>query len=148
MKKRIIWQKYEDYVNTSLNISKMMMTGQMLKPNIEDDVDEDEFLDGTFDEFDEDEDDDQVLFMRFPVTPDLLNNIKLSTNFDCWVGHANFNLTPTINNKLRNVDGIELLKILTRYRFLVGIGKGFEFKTVRHNIRKELKLDENKETAS
>lgn len=145
MRKIIKWQTYEDYVNTNLNISKMMMTGQTIKPEIDDeDRNSEDFLDGAFDSYDDEEDDDDeesLVFMRFPVTPDLLSSIKLATTFDCWVAHSNFDITPTIHDQLNDIPGVELLKVLTRYRFLIGVGKVFEFTNIRHEIRNTLKLD-------
>lgn len=42
-----------------------------------------------------------------------------------WMGHTNFNISPTIAAKIANVPGVEALDIFTRYRFRVAIGKAF-----------------------
>ena len=47
--------------------------------------------------------------------------------FDCWLGYTNFEITNSIKSKIEKVEGIELLSILSRYRFFVGIGKLFTF---------------------
>ena len=60
------------------------------------------------------------------------------TNFDCWVGHTNFNLSKKIASELEKIEGVELLRICSRYRFFIGIGKMFDFKAVRKNLEKRL----------
>jgi hypothetical protein len=47
--------------------------------------------------------------------------------FDCWLGHTNFEITNSVKSEIEKVEGIELLSILSRYRFFVGIGKLFTF---------------------
>jgi dimeric dUTPase (all-alpha-NTP-PPase superfamily) len=60
------------------------------------------------------------------------------SRFDCWIGHTNFNITTSIKNKLNEVDGIEVLNIVSRYRFFIGIGKMFKFSDVRKDIEKSI----------
>ena len=43
-----------------------------------------------------------------------------------------------IKNILNTIDGVEVLKICSRYRFFIGVGKMFDFSEVRKNIEKEL----------
>ena len=69
---------------------------------------------------------------------ELSNEITLAASFDCWLGHTNFNLTEEIKDNLNKVDGVEVLKICSRYRFFVGIGKMFEFSDVRETIEKNI----------
>ena len=47
--------------------------------------------------------------------------------FDCWVGHTNFELTHKIKSNIEHIEGVELLSNLSRYRFFIGIGKLFTF---------------------
>jgi hypothetical protein len=47
--------------------------------------------------------------------------------FDCWLGYTNFEITNQIKSEIERTEGIELLSILSRYRFFVGIGKLFTF---------------------
>lgn len=148
MKQRILWQNYEDYINTNINICKLMMTGQMIKSRPED-LSEDEMVEDSYSSYEEDDDeedneDGDIMLMKFPITPELLNSIKLASNFECWVGHTNFNITPSIKKKLNDTEGVELIKVMTRYRFLLGIGKGFQFPEVRKNIREILHLEKEK----
>ena len=63
---------------------------------------------------------------------------KPSNKYDCWIGHTNFDITYEIKNIIERIDGVEVLKVLTRYRFFVGVAKMFDFKTVRVEIEKIL----------
>jgi len=135
----IHWQKYEDSVNNDLNISKLLMTGKFVKET-EKEVKEEEYLKHSYQEEDEDEDEQTGHFvMQFPITAEMMYNIKLCSDYECWVGHCNFDITQPIVSELNlNVPGVEYLKPLTRYRFLVGIGKAFEFSKVRSDIQQKL----------
>ena len=61
--------------------------------------------------------------------------LRPSKMFDCWIGHTNFDITYEIAELLENVPGVEVFKVLSRYRFFIGVGKLFEFRTVRQNIQ-------------
>jgi hypothetical protein len=39
---------------------------------------------------------------------------------------------------MNKIEGIEVLKICSRYRFFIGIGQLFSFKDIRKNIEQEL----------
>ena len=39
---------------------------------------------------------------------DFSKEILMATNYDCWMGHANFNLTPIIKEQLDDIDGVEI----------------------------------------
>lgn len=64
-----------------------------------------------------------------------------SNQFDCWVGHSNFDITPSVRDALEEIPGVEVLIILTRYRFFIGIGRMFSFRDVRVTIEKEILRD-------
>lgn len=78
------------------------------------------------------------LGLMMPISKELIEDISMLSNFDCWIGHTDFDLTNDIKNKLDKVPGIELLKICSRYRFFIGIGQMFDFKDVRSNIENEI----------
>lgn len=133
MKKTIGWQKYEDHLDKQIsspflqNLMTKLMTNRFIDENSDDeDVDENSVLDESH----------QSVMM--PISPQLINDIQVISTFDCWIGHTNFNLTNSIKDKLNKVDGVELLKIYSRYRFLIGVGHMFNFKEVRKNIEKTL----------
>lgn len=133
----IIWEKFEHHVNTQINISKLLMTGSFLKAkepieksdviHIDDDDDEDE-----------DDGDEGYAIMQFPITQELLEGIKLASSFECWLAHCSFNITNELVDKLDKIPGIEYLEIISRYRFLIGLGKAFTLTDVRKALEEEL----------
>lgn len=151
MKKTLIigWQKYEDVLESQINSPVIDQLYQSMVKRSSEYTD----LDGLSDE--ELEQIEEMLSLQLDANQDnpmgnvqqeepmmlnidehLAGEISLATNFNCWVGYTNFNLTENIKNELDSVEGIELLKIFSRYRFLVGVGKMFDFTEVRKEIEK------------
>ena len=60
--------------------------------------------------------------------------------FECWIGHTDFNITSSEVDRLNIVEGVEVLKIMSRYRFFIGVGKLFTFSSVRPLIESALKI--------
>lgn len=59
--------------------------------------------------------------------------------FDCWIGHTNFKISKEDLHILDNkIDGIGCLKVISPYRFFIGIEKMFTFPAVRIQIQKDL----------
>ena len=52
-----------------------------------------------------------------------------SSNFDFWIMHTNFDLTPEIINIIKTVNGVETLEVYTRYRARIGFPKSGFFKS-------------------
>jgi hypothetical protein len=75
----------------------------------------------------------QVIYTPFG-TVDPSSKLKPSDRWDCWMGYTNFDITNGISDKMRTLDGVEALKIMSRYTFCVGVGKLFQFKDIRRNI--------------
>jgi hypothetical protein len=132
MKKNIGWQKYEDHLDKQIsspflqNIMMKLMSNRFIDEEVEgEDLESEELNEAN-----------QNIMM--PISPQLINDIQVISTFDCWIGHTNFDITNSIRDKLNKIDGIELLKIYSRYRFLIGIGHMFNFKEVRKNIEKTL----------
>ena len=75
---------------------------------------------------------------------DKMSDLK---QFECWVGHTNFDITHSIKERIESAEGVELLHITSRYRFFLGVGRLFNFSDVRQIIEKEICekvfLDEN-----
>jgi len=65
----------------------------------------------------------------------------LTTTTDLWVMQTNFNITEEIAIIISNIDGVEILDVITRYRAIVGIPKSglFDSSEVKLNIEKILK---------
>ena len=66
------------------------------------------------------------------------DKMNILNQFDCWMGYTNFDITHDVQNVIETIKGVELLSILTRYRFFVGTGKLFEFPDVRKEIENRL----------
>lgn len=134
--RKIGWQKYESLLEEQMSspvvhdLIKNAMKNVMQSSHQFDSDDEDEELESL------EEDHDSSIVM--PINSKILDDIAIITNFDCWIGHTNFDITNKTKQILDQVEGVEVLKIFSRYRFFIGIGKMFDFKDVRSTIEKEL----------
>lgn len=129
MSRKIGWQKYEDMLRKQISspLASLIMSSQM---ELLTEEEEEEYLEE--DVFDGDVESQEVLAV--PVPDSFYEQISLITNYDCWLGHSNFDLTPSIKTEIEKVEGVEVLKICSRYRFFLGIGQMFKFTDVRKNI--------------
>ena len=133
-KKQIGWQKYEDVLEgqmvsplTQMLIKKLMQ---------EDDDDDDDYGDDEKYKGPDSETQSSVPFIQ--LSDDLASEFSMAASFDCWVGHTNFDITPTVRKILDSVEGVEILKICSRYRFFIGVGKMFTFKNVRKELENQI----------
>ena len=142
-KNQIGWQKYEDMLEDQMQSPLLLQ----LYRSFQDTLYSEEEMQGVGD-FTEEEIEELMKSQAaepipqeitlIPVDDKLIENINLVANFDCWMGHTNFDITEDIKNELDSTDGVEVLKICSRYRFFVGIGKMFDFKDVRKMIEKSI----------
>lgn len=51
--------------------------------------------------------------------------------FDMWIGNTDFNVSTSFLTKVSKISGIEMVKAISRYTFIIGIGKLFSFDEVR-----------------
>jgi len=110
-----------------------------------DDIIEDEARELIMDQFEE-EDEDEVLeaFAFLEKIPKLVSTptgiyqlhdkMSVLNQFDCWLGYTNFDITKKVKSTLERAEGVELLDIMSRYRFFIGVGKLFNFSEVRRDI--------------
>ena len=91
-------------------------------------------------EYEDEEDSSDTPFM-LPMSQQLMDDMAMLSNYECWVGHTNFDITPKVRNALDTIEGIELLKVCSRYRFFIGVGKMFDFKEVRNKIENNLTIE-------
>ena len=131
--KQIGWQKYEDVLEQQLQSPLLQSFYDSFNS-----FDEEEFTEEELQSMQGVEQPQQVI----PVDSKLMESVTLTSNFDCWMGHTNFNITDNIKEELNKVDGVEVLKICSRYRFFVGVGKMFKFSNVRKNIENALSVKE------
>lgn len=96
-------------------------------------------LENEDDEPDEDEEITVPMIMQTPfgmvAVDDTMNPYK---NYEIRTGDTNFELTQQVCNDIEKTDGVEVFKKLSRYKFLIGIGKLFEFGEVRRDIEKRV----------
>lgn len=118
---------------------------------IEQEIAED-FYSGQTDEDDEDGVmQDAMMFLdKIPslvTTPmgmyQLHDKMNIMNQFDCWMGYTNFDITESVKDIIEDTEGVELLNIMTRYRFFIGVGKLFNFSDVRIEIERSICGDHN-----
>ena len=134
---KIGWQKYEDVIESQISSPLIEKIYQQMSRMVQE-AEEDEEIDF------KSEEEENLEFgpLMLNLDENISGEIAIANNFDCWVAHTNFNLTEQIKNELDSVDGIEMLKVFSRYRFLVGVGRMFNFADVRKNIETKLKSKE------
>jgi hypothetical protein len=122
MNKKIGWQKYEDVIQSEMYSPIANMIFDDIATELEEEY----------------EDQESEVQEAVLVPKNFYETISLMSRFDCWIGHTNFNITNSVKNKLNEVDGIEVLNIISRYRFFIGVGKMFKFTDVRTDIEKRI----------
>ena len=141
MKKfKIGWQKYEDVIESQINSPIIEKIHEVVQARY-DGVTNIEDLEGLDEETLAELELQQQLTSQpvmISLDDEMATEINIASNFDCWVAHTNFNLTEKIKNQLDRIEGVELLKVYSRYRFLVGIGRMFDFKDVRRKIETKI----------
>ena len=124
----------------------------------DEDVIEQEIVENFYEQEGDDEEvlEDALIFLdKIPslvTTPmgmfQLHDKMNILNQFDCWMGYTNFDITKSIQSSMEKIEGVELLKIVTRYRFFLGVGKLFDFSDVRRLIEAKFcdeDLDEDTE---
>jgi len=65
--------------------------------------------------------------------------LKPSDRWDCWIAHTNFSITGSIATILNtDIDGIEVLKIMGKYSFFIGVAQLFDIRDVRKQINEKI----------
>jgi len=130
IKRKIGWQKYEDLLEQQMS-SPFLESMIKKATDITEESEEPSYLD----EEELEASDENVIL---PMSAQLLEDLAMLSNFDCWIGHTNFDITKDIKNILNSIDGVEVMRICSRYRFFIGVGKMFDFKSVRSHIEREI----------
>jgi len=130
-KLKIGWQKYEDILEQQMSSPLLSMMMEKIQDSYTEEEDEEENV------YAQEEILEQQNLM-IPISKQLFEDMSMLTNFDCWMGHTNFDITNETKNILNKIEGVEIMRICSRYRFFVGIGKMFDFKNVRSLIEKAL----------
>ena len=136
LKRKIGWQKYENVIEDQINSPII----DMITKSIENNKNLEPFLNSPdmSPPYEEEDEEGSAQKVMVSVPEEITNEIHLMSNFDCWMGHVNFNLTDEIKGQLSQQDGVEILKVCSRYRFFVGVGRMFNFRDVRQGIEKAI----------
>jgi hypothetical protein len=136
---KIGWQKYEDFLEKQLS-SPILTTiiQNVALQHLDAIIDSKDYDEGDMEDYKEDKSNNIKSSPILPITEQLMDDVVMLSSFDCWIGHTNFDITHQIKESLNKVPGIELLKICSRYRFFIGVGKMFDFKNVRDDINKAI----------
>jgi len=62
--------------------------------------------------------------------------------FNLWTGHTNFCLSHALVQLIESVEGVEILRPFSQYRFMIGFGKLFDSSEVKLAIAKALGVGE------
>jgi|TARA_R110000751_G_scaffold131254_1_gene233395 hypothetical protein len=138
--KKIGWQKYESVIEDQISSPMLQSLIQTLNPPIEI-LGESDISYEDMEALQRELETDKYLpeaSASLAVTEELLSQISMLANFDCWVGHTNFNITNSIKKALEESEGVEILKLTSRYRFFIGVGRMFDFTDVRRDIEEKL----------
>lgn len=133
-KYKIAWQKYEDYLEKQISSPMLDIISNIIAERAKQHTEEGV---GYEDEPHEESRAEEMPTM-VPISPQLIEDIAVLSSYECWIGHTNFDVTKDIKNILDKIEGVEMLRILSRYRFFIGLGKLFEFKQVRKNIESNI----------
>jgi hypothetical protein len=55
-------------------------------------------------------------------------------NYKFYVGHTNFDITHEVSDMIEQCPGVEVLRIISRYRFIIAVGNAFDQALVRKSI--------------
>lgn len=130
-KKKIAWQKYEDLIEQQMSSPLLdILATKMasIQEEDEDDVEEYEAVEQTASQSN----------IMLPISEKLVEDMTMLSNFDCWMAYTNFDITQDIKEILNAIEGVEVMRICSRYRFFLGVGKMFNFKEVRSDIEQSL----------
>jgi hypothetical protein len=122
-KRRIIWEKWENPSVFPIKDFKAMMSFLSEGDTFRDNQGNLQLINQSYDIEDPDVEPKMMVAHGSPIPFNPKTDIGKS--FQIWIGHTNFNLNADITNALNRFTGVEILRILTRYRFLIGFGKAF-----------------------
>ena len=75
------------------------------------------------------------------VSPFGAAGYKFNPNFpneQAYVGHTNFDISDDILQYIKDIDGVEVVQVISPYRFRVIVGKAFSGRKIRRKITEEL----------
>lgn len=130
-KQKIAWQKYEDLIEQQMSSPLLDILANKMA-SIQDEEDED------VEDYETVEQAASQSNIMLPISEKLVEDMTMLSNFDCWMAYTNFDITEDIKDILNAIEGVEVMRICSRYRFFLGVGKMFNFKQVRSDIEQSL----------
>jgi len=122
--RKIQWLKWEDPLEPKKRLKAEFSEEQEQKDSFD---------------YEEDENAKHVRLISGPYGLIPLNEHGLSNKlYKLWVGHTNFDITPKIVSAIEQINGVEILRVWTRYRFWIGIGNMFDVEIVQKQIEDKI----------
>jgi len=69
---------------------------------------------------------------------DLKDPLTAIKRTELRIGNTNFNISNQVAGIINGIEGVDAFKVISRYSFIIGIGKAFNFTQVRLDIEKAL----------
>lgn len=69
---------------------------------------------------------------------DLDDSLNPLRQFTFWLAHTNFNISKNVADSILKIPGVEIFRVLTRYRFIIAVGKVFNEADVKLQIQATL----------
>lgn len=127
MEKQIVWEKWYDPLKSSIDDYRSVVKDAFDEHLAMEHVPEELILDRAFP-------------VRGPIIMSSMGPIPIHEGntpekiFKFWIGHANFDITPTVFDAICEIPGVEVCNIWSRYRFRLGVGKAFVDRDVMSEI--------------
>lgn len=87
----------------------------------------------------ETEEDSPTILMSSPMgTYGINDSMNPFRQFKFYMGNTNFTITEEVKNTLKDIEGVEVLIVLTRYRFILAPGRAFDWIEVKRDVEKIL----------
>ena len=129
--KKIAWEKWEDEVEQNSPTNPFSQLQSSAKEEESEEIDITELYSGFISEL--------PTIVSTPVGMYRLHDRMSPTKqFDCWMGYTNFDITEEVKDTIESIGGVEVLVVLTRYRFFLGVAKLFNFRDVRVEVENAL----------
>jgi hypothetical protein len=63
---------------------------------------------------------------------------SLADVYNFWIGHTNFLVTHFVLNEIEKTAGVEIVDVLTPFRFRIAVGKMFDWEEVRADLENKI----------
>lgn len=127
MDKQIVWERWYDPLRSAIDDYKSVVEDTFGEHIANEHMPEEMILDRPFP-------------IRGPILLSNMGPIPMHEGnvpdkiFNFWIGHANFDISDKVAEKICAIPGVEVFNIWTRYRFRLGIGKSFTDRQVMNEI--------------